>query len=153
MLDLYRSADVLINVRLTQTLNTKYFFPSKLMECLASGVPVISTCPGHVAEEFGRLAYLLREETPEALAAAIRRVAATRPGRPGRNGPPGTEVHGGTQDLGLRRSAGSWTTSAKPSADMSDRIRILVLTSCYLPGYKAGGPVRSDLGHDPVARR
>jgi glycosyltransferase involved in cell wall biosynthesis len=26
---------------------------------------------------------------------------------------------------------------------MSDRIRILVLTGCYLPGYKAGGPIRS----------
>ena len=29
---------------------------------------------------------------------------------------------------------------------MSDRTRILVLTSCYLPGYKAGGPVRSISG-------
>jgi glycosyltransferase involved in cell wall biosynthesis len=29
---------------------------------------------------------------------------------------------------------------------MSDRIRILVLTGCYLPGYKAGGPIRSISG-------
>ena len=61
-------------------LTREYFFPSKLLEYLATGVPVISTCPGHVAEEFGHLAYLLREETPEALTRAIRGVAALDPG-------------------------------------------------------------------------
>jgi glycosyltransferase involved in cell wall biosynthesis len=79
VLELYRSADVLVNMRLTQTVNTKYFFPSKLLEYLASGVPVISTCPGRVAEEFGQMACLLHEETPQALAEAIRRMAALDP--------------------------------------------------------------------------
>ncbi len=32
-----------------------------MMEYLASGVPVISTCTGHVEEEFGAFTYLLRE--------------------------------------------------------------------------------------------
>jgi len=75
VLALYRSADVLLNVRITQTLDTQHFFPSKLMEYLASGTPVISTCTGHVEHEFGGLLYLLREETPEALAALLQEIA------------------------------------------------------------------------------
>lgn len=79
MLALYRTADVLLNVRVTQTIRTTYFFPSKLMEFLASAVPVISTCAGHVEEEFGSFVYLLRDETPESLAALIRDVRARPP--------------------------------------------------------------------------
>ena len=33
-----------------------------------SGVPVITTCPGNVAEKYGGLAYLLRDEAAEILA-------------------------------------------------------------------------------------
>ena len=75
VLQLYARSDVLINMRLTKDLNTKYFFPSKMMEYLASGIPVISTCTGHVREEFGDFCYLLEEETPEALAELICAVA------------------------------------------------------------------------------
>lgn len=71
VLQLYSTSDVLINMRVTKALNTEFFFPSKMMEYLASGVPVISTCTGHVREEFGRFCYLLEEETPEALAGLI----------------------------------------------------------------------------------
>jgi glycosyltransferase involved in cell wall biosynthesis len=78
VLQLYRSADLLLNLRMTRALDTRYFFPSKLMEFLASGVAVLSTCTGHVEEEYGDLVYLLRDETPEALAAAIRAIR-TRP--------------------------------------------------------------------------
>jgi glycosyltransferase involved in cell wall biosynthesis len=73
---LYRSADVLVNMRLTRAINTRYFFPSKLMEYLASAVPVISTCTGAVEKEFGSFVHLLREETPQSLADAIREMAA-----------------------------------------------------------------------------
>ena len=45
------------------------------MECLTSGVPVITTCPGHVAEEYSELAFLLTDESPEALAQMIEHVA------------------------------------------------------------------------------
>lgn len=72
LLSIYRQADVLINMRLTKAIRTKYFFPSKLMEFLASGTSVISTCPGHVEEEFGEFLFALKNETPEGLAAAIR---------------------------------------------------------------------------------
>lgn len=79
VLELYTSSDVLINMRMTKSRNTKYFFPSKMMEYLASGVPVISTCTGHVETEYAKFAFLLREETPEALTEMIQRVAALAP--------------------------------------------------------------------------
>jgi glycosyltransferase involved in cell wall biosynthesis len=75
LLQEYRSADLLLNVRVTTTIDTRYFFPSKLMELLASGTPVLSTCTGHVEEEFASVLYLLREETPAGLAAAIAAIA------------------------------------------------------------------------------
>jgi glycosyltransferase involved in cell wall biosynthesis len=75
----YRRADLLLSVRPTRDLATRYYFPSKLMEYLASGCPTLSTCTGHVEEELGDLVFLLREETPEALAAALAEVAATAP--------------------------------------------------------------------------
>ena len=76
VLDLYWSADLLLNPRLTGALDTRYFFPSKLMELLASGTPVLSTCTGHVETEYGEVLYLLRDETPDALANRIREIAA-----------------------------------------------------------------------------
>lgn len=74
ILELYQSADLLINMRLTKRLNTKFFFPSKIMEYLASGIPVITTCPGHLEEEYGRLCYLLKDESAEGLASLIERI-------------------------------------------------------------------------------
>jgi glycosyltransferase involved in cell wall biosynthesis len=73
VLSLYAEADVLVNMRLTKTMRTRYFFPSKLLEFLASGTPVISTSPGHVEEEFGEFVYLLKDETPEGLAESVPR--------------------------------------------------------------------------------
>lgn len=77
VLKLYAVADALVCMRLTQRINTRYFFPSKIMEYLASGVPVITTCPGNMAEEYGEFAYLLKEESPDALADLVKAVAAT----------------------------------------------------------------------------
>ncbi|MEO7189965.1 MAG: glycosyltransferase [Vicinamibacterales bacterium] len=75
VLALYRSADVLLNLRVTRAMDTRYFFPSKMMECMASGTPVLSTLTGHVEEEFGDFVYLLRDESPAALAALLTRIA------------------------------------------------------------------------------
>lgn len=71
VIELYAKADVLINMRLTQRLDSRYFFPSKIMEYLASGVPVISTCPSNMVEEYGNYAYLLIDESPESLVKMI----------------------------------------------------------------------------------
>lgn len=75
VLKLYAKADVLVNMRLTKRLNTKYFFPSKIMEYLTTGVPVISTCPGNMADEYGQYAYLLHDETSQELAGMIQKLA------------------------------------------------------------------------------
>jgi glycosyltransferase involved in cell wall biosynthesis len=77
VLALYQAADVLLNTRLTKALSTRHFFPSKLMEMMASGVPVISTCTGHVESEFDGLLYLLRQESPRGLADLLREIVAT----------------------------------------------------------------------------
>jgi len=79
VLALYSSSNVLINMRMTGHRNTRYFFPSKMIEYLASGTPVISTCTGHIEKEFGEFVYLLHDETPKGLAAAIRQAATLDP--------------------------------------------------------------------------
>jgi glycosyltransferase involved in cell wall biosynthesis len=76
VLDLQRRVDLLLCVRPTKTMNTKYFFPSKLLEYLASGTPVLSTKTGHVESEFGAFCYMLDDETPGGLAAALRHIMA-----------------------------------------------------------------------------
>jgi glycosyltransferase involved in cell wall biosynthesis len=73
---LYRSADILVNARITQELNTRFFFPSKLLEFMATGIPVISTCSGRIEPDFGHALFLLKDETPQALASLIERVSA-----------------------------------------------------------------------------
>ena len=75
VLELYKSADCLICMRLTKRVDTRYFFPSKLFEYLASGVPVITTRTGHVESEYQNIAVLLYEETAEALAHKMDEVA------------------------------------------------------------------------------
>jgi glycosyltransferase involved in cell wall biosynthesis len=81
VLALYAEADLLLNLRITKRIRTDYFFPSKLIEFLATGVPVLSTATGHVREEFGEVLFLLEDETPEALAARISDLAAMDAGR------------------------------------------------------------------------
>lgn len=79
VLNLYSQASVLISMFITKKLNTKYFFPSKVMEYLASGVPVVSTCLGNLEEEYEGLLYLLRDETAEGLADLLRQIAQSDP--------------------------------------------------------------------------
>jgi glycosyltransferase involved in cell wall biosynthesis len=73
---LLRRATVLINPRPSNIPENEYNFPSKLLEYLASGRPVISTATAHVAEEYGDKVFLLREETPQALARLIEQVCS-----------------------------------------------------------------------------
>jgi glycosyltransferase involved in cell wall biosynthesis len=75
VVDFYADADLLINMRLTKRIKSDFFFPSKLMEYLASGTPVITTCTGHTEEEYSTLAFMLRDESSDALANLIREVA------------------------------------------------------------------------------
>jgi glycosyltransferase involved in cell wall biosynthesis len=68
---LYADADLLLNIRLTQSLNTAYLFPSKMLEYLLVGKPVLSTSVAHIEKEYGNYCYILKEETSEALADKI----------------------------------------------------------------------------------
>jgi glycosyltransferase involved in cell wall biosynthesis len=67
----YARADLLVNLRLTSNQTHRYVFPSKVVECLSTGVPLLSTRTGHIESEFGGFVYLLDEQTPEALAAKL----------------------------------------------------------------------------------
>jgi len=71
----YGQADLLLNVRLTRTINTQYYFPSKLIEYLTTGTPVLTTNTGHTIEEFGEFVFQLTEETPVALLSMVEQVA------------------------------------------------------------------------------
>jgi len=74
VLDLYQDADVLINAQQSRFPASRYTFPSKLIEYMATGRPVISTCTAGVKEEFSEFIFLLEEETPEGLARLIQRI-------------------------------------------------------------------------------
>lgn len=73
LLELLLSSTILLNPRPNYPVN-RYSFPSKLLEYLASGRPVITTATPDVSEEYGDKVFILREETPEALARLIEEV-------------------------------------------------------------------------------
>ncbi len=79
LLRLHSQADVLVSLRITGALNTRYAFPSKTAEYFVSGVPVITTRTGHMAEEYDGCCVLLDGETPSDLTAAVRQVEAMTP--------------------------------------------------------------------------
>jgi glycosyltransferase involved in cell wall biosynthesis len=70
------AADVLVNPHSTLLLTARYVFPSKLLEYLASGRPVITTATPEIAANYGDLCTVLDREEPQALADAIIRVVA-----------------------------------------------------------------------------
>lgn len=115
VLSLYTQADLLLNIRITKTINTRYFFPSKLMEYLASGTPVVTTRTGSVECEFSDAAIFLDHETPEALAALLIAAASMDP----------QELH----DLGRRARAKmesnkTWSYQGRRIADYLRRIAV-----------------------------
>jgi glycosyltransferase involved in cell wall biosynthesis len=75
-LRLYADADVLLNIRLTESVRTEYFFPSKLIEYLASGVTTISTLSEHTHVTWAPFVVPILDEQPQALADVIAHVAA-----------------------------------------------------------------------------
>ena len=77
-LSLAAQATVLLNPRLGWPEN-RYNFPSKFLEYLASGRPVITTACSDLEEEYGQLVFMLRDETPEELARLIRDVCSRDP--------------------------------------------------------------------------
>ncbi len=73
---LLASATVLVNPRLSAPSENRYNFPSKILDYLASGRPVITTMAGDLDPVYADLAIPLRDETPSALAALMQEVCA-----------------------------------------------------------------------------
>lgn len=69
-------ATLLVNPRPTHEEFVKYSFPSKTMEYMASGTPVLTTVLPGMPQEYHPFVFLMEEETPEGAAKALTRVLA-----------------------------------------------------------------------------
>lgn len=76
LLEKQLQTSVLVNVRSAKTPFIQYSFPSKILEYMAVGRPIITTALHGIPDEYHEYIYLLREETPEALAALFTNVCS-----------------------------------------------------------------------------
>jgi glycosyltransferase involved in cell wall biosynthesis len=60
-------ADLLVNIRPVNNEFTKYSFPSKMIEYMASGMPVLTTALPGIPDEYFDYVYLLRDESIDAI--------------------------------------------------------------------------------------
>ncbi len=67
-------AALLVNPRPSAPEYTKYSFPSKNMEYMVSGTPVLKTVLPGMPEEYYPYVYLLRDETPEGIAKELQTI-------------------------------------------------------------------------------
>lgn len=74
ILQLQKKADVLINPRTNSGEYTKYSFPSKTMEYMASGTPVIMYKLDGVPDEYDEFLYYVPDNSVNSLAATIEKV-------------------------------------------------------------------------------
>ncbi len=76
----YEDVDVLVNPHSTRHVTARYLFPSKLLEYLAMGRPVVTTCSTpEVREEYGDVADVMAGEDPAELAALLERLGGMTP--------------------------------------------------------------------------
>jgi glycosyltransferase involved in cell wall biosynthesis len=73
---LYRQATIFVNPHASTVRSARYQFPSKILEYLAVGRPVISSVTPEIESEYGDIVILVQEESAEALAEAMQRAAA-----------------------------------------------------------------------------
>lgn len=67
-------ATLLINPRPTDADYTKYSFPSKNMEYMATGTPVLTTCLPGMPNEYRQYVYLLEDESATGICEALRKL-------------------------------------------------------------------------------
>ncbi len=72
-------ATLLVNPRPTNEEYTKYSFPSKNMEYMASGTPVLTTKLPGMPKEYDEYVYLLEEETADGVCKSLREIFAKTP--------------------------------------------------------------------------
>ena len=71
ILDYEKRAKLLVNPRFSNFEFTKYSFPSKLMEYMVSGTPVLTTKLPGIPEEYHDKMYFIEEESEEGLKESI----------------------------------------------------------------------------------
>lgn len=76
IVDKEMEATLLVNPRPTDEEYVKYSFPSKTMEYMASGTPVLTTVLPGMPKEYHPYVYLLEEESAEGIAAMLEKVLA-----------------------------------------------------------------------------
>lgn len=64
-------AHVLVNPRPTDAEFVKYSFPSKIMECMASGTPLLTTRIPSMPQEYYPFVFFIKEETVEGIRMAL----------------------------------------------------------------------------------
>ncbi len=79
ILMLETKATVLINPRPSNKTFTKYSFPSKILEYMCSGRPVIATNLPGIPFEYHKYLYVLEDETPHGLAKFIEHISSKSP--------------------------------------------------------------------------
>lgn len=67
-------ATIFVSPRSSMTPYIKYSFPSKLLEYMVTGRPVVSTALPGIPSEYHKYIFLLRDETPSALATMLQDV-------------------------------------------------------------------------------
>ena len=71
VLELQKKATVLVNPRHSNEEYTKYSFPSKTMEYMASGTPTLMCSLASLPESYKKHLYIFEDETPEGMAKKI----------------------------------------------------------------------------------
>ena len=69
----YNRCDVLMNLRILSP-QDRYLFPSKVIEYMATGIPVITTNAGHIKEKYGKYCFVLNDHSVESLSDVIDKV-------------------------------------------------------------------------------
>lgn len=67
-------ASLLLNPRLTNEEYVKYSFPSKIMECMASGTPLCTTKFSGLPEEYNKYLYFFEEESEEGFLTTLEKI-------------------------------------------------------------------------------
>jgi len=76
IVDKEQEATLLVNPRPTDEEYVKYSFPSKTMEYMASGTPVLTTVLPGMPKEYHPYVYLLEDETADGIAKMLKKVLA-----------------------------------------------------------------------------
>lgn len=71
LFEVYKKADVLLNLRVIPEEEGKYLFPSKLLEYLTVGKLVISTSAVHIEKEYGEFCIILNDFKPSKLSEIV----------------------------------------------------------------------------------